>query len=127
MGDYNQLKRVLLNFISNAEKYSDAPAPITVHAFQDDGGQLCISVQDAGIGLDEEEQAHVFEKFYRSPQHTQGQRQNPNGQRQGSGLGLAVCEAIVQAHGGRVWVQSTPGQGSTFGLTLPAAQGAAAD
>lgn len=119
MGDYNQLKRVLLNFISNAEKYSDAPTPITVHAFQDDGGRLCIAVQDAGIGLDEEERAHVFEKFYRSPQHTQGQRQNPNGQRQGSGLGLAVCEAIVQAHGGEVWVQSTPGQGSTFGFTLP--------
>ena len=112
MGDYNQLKRVLLNFISNAEKYSDAPAPITVHAFQDDGGQLCISVQDAGIGLDEEEQAHVFEKFYRSSH-------NARGGRSGSGLGLAICRAIMFAHGGTISVASEVGAGSTFRFELP--------
>ena len=71
-----------------------------------------ISVRDQGVGIAPEEQARVFERFY---QVTLPE----GGKSSGAGLGLAICKRIVEAHGGRIWVESAPGQGSTFKFTLP--------
>ena len=78
-----------------------------------DEDSATVTVRDPGIGLAADEAAHVFERFFRG-QDTR--------QLEGTGLGLHICEAIVVAHGGRIWAESEgPGQGSTFGFSLPLA------
>ena len=113
--DYNQVQRVITNLLANAVKYSEPDTEIHVRACMNAAEKaLEVQVEDHGIGIPALEQERIFEKFYRSPH-------NLSGQRLGSGLGLAICRAIVQAHGGRLWVNSQVGQGSTFSFTLPLA------
>jgi signal transduction histidine kinase len=108
--DPKRLEQVLRNLLSNALKYSPAGGTITVRGRRD-GRQLLVQISDQGIGIPAEALERVFERFYRVENElTQSVR--------GAGLGLAVCRGIVEAHGGRIWVESVPGLGSTFYVTL---------
>jgi two-component system, OmpR family, sensor histidine kinase KdpD len=106
------IKEVLVHLIENAAKYSPAGAPIRITAEAQDQ-TLNVSVSDRGPGIDDFEQSLVFEKFYRG--------RNQRVQVHGTGMGLAICKAIVEAHGGRIGVTSQLGHGSVFYFSLPIA------
>ncbi len=107
--DPRRLERVLVNLISNALKYSEGP--VTVEAAPRDG-EVVISVRDLGVGIDRDDVPHVFEKYYRA--------RTAHG-REGLGLGLYISRLLVEAHGGRIWVESERGKGSTFFAGIPVA------
>jgi len=110
-GDTAQLERVVDNLLDNAVSYTPAGGKITVTA-EERGGQVEVSVTDNGPGVPPQHRQHVFERFGRVP--------GLEGRRQGFGLGLYFCRQVVQAHGGRIWVEPGPGDvGSRFVLTLP--------
>lgn len=110
-GDRDQLKRVLFNLLSNAIKYSQAGQEVRLMV-QQDGKLIKFSVSDEGPGIAPDKQALIFERF------EQGEAVDKQ-KKGGTGLGLAICKTIVELHGGRIWVQSRLGQGSTFYFTLP--------
>ncbi|HEC23022.1 MAG TPA: sensor histidine kinase, partial [Chloroflexi bacterium] len=114
LADEMLLRQAVANLVNNALKYTPEGGTVAVHAFKDGGEQIGISVRDTGIGIRKEDQARLFEAFYRVPQR-KGDPPRPRG----SGLGLALVKAIVQAHGGTVRVESEFGEGSTFYITLP--------
>ncbi len=110
-GDLERLRQVLTNLLTNAIKYSPQGGTIRV------GGrlqpaQVVIMVQDEGIGLAAEDHERIFERFTRVENALSRKTQ-------GAGLGLYLVRAIVEAHGGRVWVESSPGRGALFGFSLP--------
>ena len=109
--DARRIRQVFDNLLSNAIKYSPDGGEIRITARVEDGYVL-VSVQDQGVGIPLEEQDSIFERFYRIDSSLRRSTQ-------GVGLGLYLVRAIVQAHGGDVWLQSTPGQGSTFTFSLP--------
>ena len=104
------IERVLCNLLENAAKYTPAGTPITVEAAIS-GDKAQVAVGDRGPGLPAGMQERVFERF------TRGQRESPTA---GVGLGLSICRAIVEAHGGRIWAEDNPGGGARFVFTLPA-------
>jgi signal transduction histidine kinase len=109
--DGGAVAQALANLIDNAIKYSADRKSVAVEARVEDG-RLALSVADGGIGIPRVEQARIFEKFYRvGRSDTQGRR--------GSGVGLALVRHVVEAHGGRVTVESEPGRGSRFTLWFP--------
>jgi signal transduction histidine kinase len=110
-GDPERLKEVLANLVSNAVKYSPDGGTVWVGGRADQAGAT-IYVADQGIGIPPEEQNRIFERFHRV--ETGLHRRT-----EGAGLGLYLVKAIVEAHGGRVWVESAPGRGSIFMFTLP--------
>ncbi len=113
-GDVSQLRQVFLNLLDNAIEYSgDDPPQISITADRD-GLQWVISVRDEGIGIDPDNTDQVFEVF---------QRLHTREEHAGTGIGLALCERIIERHGGDIWVESKPGEGTTFSFTLPAARG----
>jgi len=105
------LEQVLMNLFDNAAKYAPAGTPIDLHAWIDDDEAL-VQVADRGPGLAADELGRVFEKFYRGLQATAPVSR-------GAGLGLAICSAIIQAHGGRIWAENRPGGGACFLFSLP--------
>ncbi|UCH42444.1 MAG: PAS domain S-box protein [Dehalococcoidales bacterium] len=109
--DRIRLERILRNLLENAVKYSPEGGRIQVSAKPDEEN-LIISVSDQGIGISATEQTKLFASF---------QRIEDNGLEEvgGLGLGLLVCRRLVEAHGGRIWVESEPGKGSTFSFTIP--------
>lgn len=109
-GDPNWLYRALLNLLNNAHKYTPAGGRIKVRAFCQDPN-ICVEVCDNGPGIPADQQSRIFERFYRVPRTDDSIK--------GSGLGLAIVKSVAERHGGRVFVQSRQGQGSTFGLVLP--------
>ncbi len=109
MLDQGALQEVLLNLLGNAFKYGGKNITLTVAAR---GGVVTIIVEDDGIGISEEDQKRVFEKFYRADESLARRVE-------GSGLGLALVHQIVRAHKGKIRVRSGKGQGSTFTVTLP--------
>lgn len=111
--DYVEIAQVLTNLCENAIKYTPPGASIDIDVRQQ-ANTMSFGVMDSGPGLTREEQAHIFEKFYRG---RQAQRVP------GSGLGLAICRGLVEAHGGRIWVESREGGGSVFRFTLPMSEG----
>ncbi len=113
--DFDQIREVLMHLLENAAKYSDLGKPIRVTAGVE-RGQLVVSVADQGAGIDSMEQNLIFDKFYRGrdQRYTSG----------GTGMGLAICKVIVEAHGGKISVVSQPGHGSVFSFTLPLAESA---
>ena len=110
-GDRDQLIQVFINLLSNAAKYSPEGGEILIRS-RLEGDYAVISIQDAGIGISDEDKAKLFTPYTRID--TTKTRYI-----QGTGLGLAIVQQICQMHGGQVWVESTPGQGSTFHVKLP--------
>ena len=113
-GDEHQLRQVFQNLLSNAIAYSgDSPPRVQISAARN-STMWEMSVRDEGIGIDPSEHERIFEVFHRL--HSRSDQA-------GSGIGLALCERIVERHGGEIWVESEPGEGSTFTFTLPAVKG----
>ncbi len=112
------VEQAAVNLIDNAIKYAPPGTRVTVRGGRTDGGpgkgEIILSVQDEGPGIPSEHQERLFERFYRVDRS----RSRKEG---GTGLGLAIVKHIAQAHGGKVTVESSPGQGSTFSMILPAA------
>ncbi len=106
--DRGRIIQVLTNLLGNAVKFTPEGGTLAVECTQADG-EIRVAVRDTGPGIPESEQAHLFERHWQA----QGTA------RQGSGLGLYIARGIIDAHGGRIWVESTPGMGSTFTFTLP--------
>lgn len=109
-GDGNKLERVLDNLLDNALKYTPEGGLITV-AVRPVNGQVEVRVTDTGTGIPPEYQGRIFERFTRVP--------GSEGRRRGLGWGLAFCRSVIEAHGGRIWLESEVGQGSTFAFTIP--------
>jgi len=108
--DELRLKQVLLNVIGNAVKFTPAGGTVTVHAWTE-GPEVLITVTDTGIGVAESDRSRIFDSFQ------QGTRSAASSE--GTGLGLTLTRRIVELHGGRMWLESELGVGSTFGLALP--------
>jgi PAS domain S-box-containing protein len=106
--DDRRIVQVLTNIMGNAVKFTDPGGRIVLRATNTPSG-VVVSVQDTGIGIDPEAQPHIFDRFW----------QVHSTPRRGSGLGLAIARGIVEAHGGRIWVESQPGCGSLFSFSLP--------
>ena len=111
LGDRNRLLQVLDNLIGNAIKFTPKGGPIVVGAIPRDDDVL-FSVADSGAGIPPDSVPHIFDRFW---QATTRER------RLGAGLGLPIAKGIVEAHGGRIWVESTVGQGTTIFFTIPSA------
>ncbi len=112
VADQHQVTQVLQNLVSNAIQYSGDDLPVVRVRSEVTGALARVHVEDEGVGIPEEEAEHVFSMFKRG---SSGRRS-----REGDGVGLALCKRIVERHGGEIWVESTPGEGSTFSFTLPA-------
>ena len=108
--DADVIRRVLENLISNAVKFTKSDGTIRVNV-QRNAADVTISVSDDGQGIPPDEHKHIFEKF--------GQTDSGGQHRHSTGLGLAFCRLAVEAHRGKIGVQSEPGKGSTFSFTLP--------
>ncbi len=109
--DIARLEQVLANLLQNAAKYSPEGSAITIKTAQG-AGNVIFSVRDEGVGIPPEYREKIFEKFVRI------QNASTRGA-SGIGLGLALCKAIVEAHDGRIWVESAPGKGSDFRFAIP--------
>lgn len=114
LADRRRLLQVFSNLLGNAVKFTPAGGRVELRARAEES-HVCFAVADSGGGIPPEHLARVFESFWKS------ERGNPTG----AGLGLAIARGIVEAHGGRIWVESEPGVGSTFFFTIPAADRAA--
>lgn len=112
--DLARAREVLVHLIENANQYSQPNQPITITA-EPSGDAVTVSVADRGDGIDDLEQALIFEKFYRG--------KNQRYSVEGTGMGLPIAKAIVEAHGGTISLTSQRGQGSVFSFTLPVYQG----
>jgi signal transduction histidine kinase len=108
--DPEALERILVNLISNAAKYSEPPGVIRVGAERGERGAV-VSVSDQGPGIDAAHHARIFERFFRVPGETAVQR--------GTGVGLAIVRQYVELHGGKIWLDSALGAGTTFRFELP--------
>lgn len=118
LADPQRVVQVLSNLVGNSARFTAPGGRITIRA-ERCGPEVQLSVQDTGVGIPAADQPHVFDRFWHSDRGTR---------RHGSGLGLAISRGIVEAHGGRMWLRSTLGQGTTFYLTLPVEEpGAAAE
>jgi CheY-like chemotaxis protein len=116
LADRDRSAQVLINLLSNAIKFSQPGQRVKLSA-QQDGGMVCFTVRDWGRGIPLDEQSRLFQKF----QQLDSSATRDVG---GTGLGLAISKALVEEHGGRMWLESKPGHGSRFSFTLPLAPGA---
>lgn len=114
--DHGRIERVLINLLGNAVKFSPKGGRIVISAEAADAG-LILRVIDRGRGVEPEERERIFERFYRGAGAPRGS----------VGLGLSICKTIVEAHGGRIWVEDTPGGGATLAFSLPWAGAARQD
>ena len=113
-GDERKFKQILLNLLSNAVKFTPEGGRITVAARPVDD-VVEVSVADTGIGIAPEDCEAVFDEFRQVGRHSEGKAE-------GTGLGLALTRKFIELHGGKIWLTSTLGQGSTFSFTLPITQ-----
>jgi signal transduction histidine kinase len=113
--DRRRVEQLLQNLVENARKYSPERTPIRIKVWQEDGNAR-VAVEDTGIGIPAADLPRIFERFSRAS--------NVDDRRfHGMGLGLFICRGIVEEHGGRIWVESEVGKGSTFHVALPIADG----
>jgi len=113
VGNPARLRQLILNLLGNAVKYSARGGKIVLHAHSE-AGQIIFQISDTGPGIPTNDQPYIFDKFYRAS--------NVSSELSGSGLGLAIVKSIVEHHGGRIWVDSIEGKGSTFTVVLPVAR-----
>ena len=111
-GSEDLVEHIWSNLISNAIRFTPPGGQISV-VLRQEGGEVCVTVSDTGCGMDEQTQAHIFDKFYKG-----AAQQSP-----GNGLGLAIVRRAVELCGGSIRVASSPGCGSSFFVTLPSADG----
>jgi two-component system sensor histidine kinase KdpD len=111
--DYLMIDQVITNVLENAVKYTPPGTPLDVRV-ERVGDRIRVAVADHGPGIPANKRSTVFDKFYRLERR---------GQIHGSGLGLAVSKGLVEGHGGRIWVDETPGGGATFLFELPLGEG----
>jgi two-component system phosphate regulon sensor histidine kinase PhoR len=112
LADEQQVSRVVANLVHNAVKFAPEGGIISIYALVVDDEDVRVCVADNGPGIVKEDQPRIFERFY---------KQDRARSRGGTGLGLAIARHIVEGHGGKIWVDSVPGQGATFCFTLPRA------
>ena len=110
-GDRELMEYAIYNLMTNAVKYSPGDTQVEVASHQENG-HVKVSVKDQGIGMDEQEQKKVFQKFYRT-------KRAENSGEAGTGIGLSIVDQIVTHHGGRMELISAPGKGSCFTIILP--------
>src|SRR5438067_1353605 len=110
-GDKDKLIQVIINLISNAVKFTDKGA-VTCKVYQKKN-ELIVGITDTGIGIAPEDYSAIFEQFKQVGGDTLTDKPK------GTGLGLPICKEIVEHHGGRIWLESKPGKGSTFSFALP--------
>jgi signal transduction histidine kinase len=120
--DSDKITQVLTNLVTNALKFSPPGSPVDIIAAKirgrresDHGDLIQISVKDRGIGIPEDEKQRIFDQFIQV-------QQGSSRSFQGAGLGLFICRSFVELHGGKIWVDSTIGEGSTFHFTIPMKQ-----
>jgi signal transduction histidine kinase len=118
--DPERMERVLRNLLDNAIQYTPVHGVVTVEARRAGSRWIEITVSDTGAGIPPEDVGRIFERFYRADKGRERARGH-------SGLGLAIVKEIVEAHGGRVTVQSAVGEGTTFRFTVPQAAGLRAE
>jgi two-component system sensor histidine kinase VicK len=111
--DADRVEQVLLNLMDNAIKYSRPQGTITLRVSATEDDEVLVEVQDEGIGIPAAELLRVGQRFYRVDKARAGG---------GHGLGLAIAQSLIQAHGGELWLESEEGVGTTAGFTLPVAQ-----
>jgi signal transduction histidine kinase len=109
-GDGRRLTQVLINLVGNAIKFTDA-GEVAIKA-ETNNGSFHVSVRDTGPGISAADQAKLFQEFQQADNAITKKKG-------GTGLGLAISKRIIEMHGGKIWVESQPGQGSTFGFSLP--------
>jgi signal transduction histidine kinase len=109
VGDRDRVRQILINLLTNATRYSQDGTTVTVSGRAEDG-KVVFGVADEGVGIGPEDQERVFSKFAQIPR--------PGWTKKGTGLGLYITKGIVEAHGGRIWIDSTPGKGATFCFSL---------
>lgn len=116
-GDTDQLRRMLLNIVENALKFTPVPGRVELKGYREGEDGITVEVCDTGVGIPEEALPHVFDRFYRvDPSRTRSSSQG------GSGLGLSIAQGLVNAHGGTISISSTPGEGTRVMIRLPAAR-----
>ena len=113
--DPSRVRQLLLNLLTNAVKYTPRGGRVLVRLLSENGG-VSLMVADSGIGIAPGDLPHIFDRFWRADT-----ARTRTGERSGVGLGLAICKWIAEAHGGTIGVQSRPGRGTTFTVTLPRA------
>ncbi len=109
--DAERIESVLTNLLHNAIKFTPPGGKISVSAYQKEN-DVVFSIRDTGVGIKPEDLSRIFERFYKADQSRSGG---------GTGLGLSIARHTVEAHGGKIWAESTPGQGSVFYFSLPLA------
>jgi len=109
LADEKRLVDVLENLVGNAVKFTAPGGSITIGA-NNQGSEILLWVKDSGVGIAAEQMPHIFDRFWQAAKK----------ERRGIGLGLSICKAIVEAHGGRIWAESTVGVGTTMFFTIPA-------
>ncbi len=108
--DGDRLQQVIMNLLTNSSKFTPPGGKITLRVKQEEAAVI-VEVQDTGPGIKEELQERLFNPYYR----VEGDRERLSG----LGLGLALCKTLVELHGGRIWVESHLGKGSTFSFSIP--------
>lgn len=111
LGDEERVEQVLVNLLHNAIKFTPLGGRVTIST-RVEGDSILVSVADTGVGISADDLPRIFERFYKADKARAGG---------GTGLGLAIAKHIVEAHGGKIWAESTEGRGSTFTFTLPIA------
>jgi signal transduction histidine kinase len=115
-GDERRIRQVVFNLLSNAVKFTPSGGQVDVSTSRRNG-EVLVAVTDTGPGISAGDQERIFEEFQ--------QARDGNGERpEGTGLGLALSKSLVELHGGRIWVESEPGKGSTFTFSIPLGSGA---
>jgi signal transduction histidine kinase len=108
--DGRKLKQIIVNLLTNAVKFTPSGGRVTVSAGQGDS-EIVVSVADTGVGIAQEDQVRIFEEF---EQTRQGKASE-----EGTGLGLTLSRKLIELHGGRIWVESDLGKGTTFTFAIP--------